>query len=292
MAGRARFIPSYFTVLALTSFLAFSCSESTDTDGFRPAPALIAFTLNGSTMMRFSGNAVWPPAGSGVIAGMDSSRKTLQIAGYSQLSVKGTGNEGPEPRFNIIFLGVIDTAGIRARTYSVPAVVLGLDITLDEADSMAYFGSSGSLTLTTVSSTRVEGTFFGTGIRPSDFDLVTVSGGAIDAPFRTGLFVVEDSGSTGGNIAISVGSGTTPIYGWTGGPANAVGVSRASSPASLVWGVLTSGGDSIASGVTHGLVPAGALRVTDVEPVLTAGVAYRVSVSRTDGRYGYTEFMP
>jgi hypothetical protein len=71
-----------------------------------------------------------------------------------------------------------------------------------------------------------------------------------------------------------------------------VSVSRVSDLHSLVWGVFIAGGDSIGTGVVHGQVPAGALQVVNTEPVLTAGVSYRVRVSRTDGGYGYRDFTP
>jgi len=279
--------------LAFCAFLFSACSDSsTDTGGVPgPAPATISFTLNGLTVVQYSGTAVWPPSGRGVIAGIDGGAGTLQLAGYTQISPKTLESAGPEPTFNFVYIEVDDTAGIAARSYSDFEMVIGLNIALNDIDSGAYFGSSGTLTLTTVSDDRVEGTFSGSLTRPTDFDVITVGGGAISAPLGSGLFAFEDSGSTGGNIPVSADTGTTPAYSWSGGPVNAVGVSRVSDPNSLVWGVFIAGKDSIVTGMIHGQVPAGALQV-GTEPVLTAGVAYRVRVSRTDGRYGYTDFIP
>ncbi len=281
-------------VIILCALLASACTDST-TDGGGdpgPAPASISFTINGTTQVQYSGSAVWPPSGSGVIAGLDAAGTTLQIAGYTQLSAKRTGTAGPEPKFNFIYLEVRDTGGITARSYSDFDAVLGLNITLNDVDSLAYFGSAGTLTLTTVTGERVVGTFSGTLTRPVDLDVITVGGGTLSAAPGAGLFATEDSGSQGGAIAIAADTGTTPLYTWAGGPVYALTVSRVSDLNTLVWGILTAGADSIFSGVTHGTVPAGALEVGNDERVLTPGTTYRVRVNRIDGSYGYIEFTP
>ncbi len=279
-------------LLSLGALLSLSCKDSPTDGDPGPVPASISFTLNGVTQVQYSGTAVWPPSGSGVIAGIDAAGTTLQLAGYTQLSAKPVGMAGPEPKFNFLYFEVHDTAGIGARTYTDPDVALGLNITLNEVDSLAYFGSSGSLTLTAVSAERVEGTYSGTLTRQGGVDVVTVGGGTFTAPVGAGLFSFEDSGSSGGSISVAADTGTTPVYSWTGGPVNALTVSRVSDLNSVVWGVLTAGEDSIASGLTHGTVPAGALEVINAEVVLSPGVTYRVRVSRTGGAYGYIEFTP
>ncbi len=278
--------------LSLGALLSLACKDSPTDGDPGPVTASISFTLNGVTQVQYTGTAAWPPSGNGVIAGIDAAGTTLQLAGYTQLSAKPAGIAGPEPKFNFIFFEIHDTAGIGARTYSDPDVALGLNITLSDIDSLAYFGSSGELTLTAVSAERVEGTYSGTLARNGGLDVVTVGGGTISAPVGAGLFIFEDSGSTGGSITVAADTGTTPLYSWTGGPVNALAVSRVSDLNSVVWGILTAGEDSIASGVTHGTVPGGAMEVSNGELVLSPGVTYRVRVSRTGGAYGYAEFTP
>jgi len=228
----------------------------------------------------------------GVLAGMDSGRKTLQVAGFARTSARRVGNSAPEPRFNIFYVEIRDSAGIAPGTYGATEVFLGIDLALSESDSAAYSGSAGSVTLSAVSESLVEGTFFATAVRGSDGDSATVSGGTFRVSPVGGLFLVGDTGMTGGSISVSADTGTTPVYTWTGGPVNALTVSRVSNLNAAVWGVLIAGEDSIASGVVHGVTPAGALRTGNAELVLTPGILYRVRVSRTGGGYGYANFIP
>ncbi len=99
-------------------------------------------------------------------------------------------------------------------------------------------------------------------------------------------------GGTGGTIAITVGSGLNPSYTWGGGNVYSVSVVRQSNPATIVWGAATPGANGIASPVTHGTIPSGAVptSVSNTENTLSAGVAYRVTVTRLDGSFGYTDF--
>lgn len=106
--------------------------------------------------------------------------------------------------------------------------------------------------------------------------------------------------TTGGTIDVSVTSGMTPQYSWTGGDAYTLSVIRVSAPAMVVWGVQSmptftaAATNTVASPVTHGTVPAGLMQISylNTEATLTSGVAYRVSVSRADGSVGWREFTP
>jgi len=97
-------------------------------------------------------------------------------------------------------------------------------------------------------------------------------------------------------IQITVGSGTTPQYSWTGGNVMSISVARQSDPTTVVWGAANPTSDGIASPVTHGTLPAGTVPTSvlpNPETTLTAGVAYRVSVARISGTAtGYKDFTP
>jgi hypothetical protein len=98
-----------------------------------------------------------------------------------------------------------------------------------------------------------------------------------------------------GNITVNVSSGVNPQYSWSGGNLFSVSVVRQSDPTTVVWGCTTPGSDGIASPVTHGTLPPGSIQtsIMNTENTLTAGVAYRVSVSRINGSdFGYTDFTP
>jgi hypothetical protein len=301
-AAKAVFAAALLGVIALVSF---SCSEDATNQPAGAAPSNLSFLLNDSTHVSFSGEASWPPSGSGVLARMDSGRTTLQVAAYTQTFGKAgstTGSAiasasgsaaGPEPRFDMVLLEISSSSGIAAGAHIPTVALFGRDLALHEVDSLGYFGVTGLFYLTSVTSARVTGLFSGVAMRGTDSAMISIGGGSFDAAIGTGLLsFTPDTGSVGGTIAISVDTGTTPHYSWGGGPVYAVGVSRAASPNALVWGIVTAGGDSIGTGVTHGQVPAGATRVANVEPALTPGIAYRVTVSRVGGTYGYREFIP
>lgn len=99
-------------------------------------------------------------------------------------------------------------------------------------------------------------------------------------------------GGTGGTITITVGSGLNPSYSWDGGNVYQLSVVRQSSPGTIIWGAATPGNNGIASPVAHGALPGGAVQTSfsNTEATLSAGVAYRVNVTRLDGSFGYTDF--
>ena len=103
-------------------------------------------------------------------------------------------------------------------------------------------------------------------------------------------------GGTGGTITVTVTSGTAPAYSWTGGDVFTVSVTRTADPTVIVWGVVTPGGDGIASAVTHGMVPSGTVQVSmppALEMTLTAGVDYTVNVVRENPvGFGFIQFTP
>ncbi len=98
------------------------------------------------------------------------------------------------------------------------------------------------------------------------------------------------SGTTGGTssigtITITVGSGTTPQYSWTGGGVAYVAVSHIYDRSNPVWSIVSMSDmgiftNLITSPVRHGTVPAGFAETANTAPVLTAGVEYEVLVTR------------
>ena len=103
----------------------------------------------------------------------------------------------------------------------------------------------------------------------------------------------DNNNSGSGNITITVSSGATPQYSWSGGNVFSVTVVRTSAPSVPVWGIVTAGQDNIASPATHGAMPAGAIQTFAVETTLTSGVEYRVTVARISGEdFGFTDFRP
>ena len=96
--------------------------------------------------------------------------------------------------------------------------------------------------------------------------------------------------SATGDFDITIGSGLHPTYTWPGGTAFSISVVRVSAGGTIVWGVAKPGSMDIASPVTHGTVPSGAIATATTEATLTAGVAYRVSITRADQKTGYKEF--
>lgn len=283
------------TAVIASAFWFSSCSDSPTGPGGGDGVATkgrISFMLDG-TSMRYEGTAAWPPVGSGVLAAMDSAGRTLQIAGYEQVSAGKSAGAGPEPAFNFIVFEIYDTAGISAGSYPLSfSMAVGTNISMSDLDSLAYVAASGMLKLTSVTPERITGSFSATCLRLSDFSSVTVSGGVVDAPYVRGLFDLEDTSDAGGDFSVSVGTGTQPVYTWSGGPVNALTVFRDGEQPAPVWAIVTYGADSIASGITHGQVPPGAMAVTSAETDLTQGVAYRIVVSRTDGDHAYRRFTP
>jgi hypothetical protein len=97
---------------------------------------------------------------------------------------------------------------------------------------------------------------------------------------------------SGGDFAISVGSGTTPQYSWSVGPVFSLDVVRTSAQTIVVWRVTSPSDPRMSPPVTHGIVPAGALESSAIEKVLTPGVQYRVSIRLVDGRTAFQDFRP
>jgi len=104
----------------------------------------------------------------------------------------------------------------------------------------------------------------------------------------------EDStgpdGNGGSQFAVTVSSGTRPTYSWPGGVAHSVSVMRVAAPTTIVWGIANPT-QGIQSPATHGTV-GNAFQSGNAEPTLTAGVRYRVSVTRQDSQTGWMEFTP
>ncbi|MDB4916285.1 MAG: hypothetical protein JWM95_3929 [Gemmatimonadetes bacterium] len=95
----------------------------------------------------------------------------------------------------------------------------------------------------------------------------------------------------GSAFDITIGTGTRPTYTWPGGLGFSVSVVRVSAPGTIVWGIANPA-QTIASPVTHGTVPGGSIASANTEPTLTAGVKYRVAITRADTKTGFKEFTP
>jgi hypothetical protein len=106
----------------------------------------------------------------------------------------------------------------------------------------------------------------------------------------TDILPPDDGGN--GSFTVTVGSGTTPSYSWTGGAAFRVEVAPVANPFIPVWAVADPNNRNIASPVRHGTVPSGAVLLADEEPVLRAGVNYRVTVTLPNNERSSRDFRP
>jgi hypothetical protein len=100
----------------------------------------------------------------------------------------------------------------------------------------------------------------------------------------------------GGSSAstITIGSGTKPVYTWTGGNVFSISIVRTAAPTIIVWGLSSPGQNGIASPVTHGSGASGTtiIETATAEKTLTAGVPYRVTITRVDNSTEFKEFTP
>jgi hypothetical protein len=105
--------------------------------------------------------------------------------------------------------------------------------------------------------------------------------------------LLNGPGNSGGDFSISVGSGTTPTYSWSAGPAFSIDVVRTSNQTQVVWRI-TDPTDprNIGSPVRHGIVPNGAIESSTLERVLTPGVTYRVSITLANQQSAFQDFTP
>jgi hypothetical protein len=95
---------------------------------------------------------------------------------------------------------------------------------------------------------------------------------------------------------IQVGTGTTPQYSWLVGNISSLFVVRTADPRNPVWGVNSRGAtDTIPSPITHGQTfsDTNLQLINTAEPVLTAGVEYRVTITTQGGFKQYSvSFIP
>lgn len=104
----------------------------------------------------------------------------------------------------------------------------------------------------------------------------------------------DSTGNNGGSrLDIGVTAGTRPTYTWEG-TGHSLSVVRTADPGTIVWGVAGTPpiSEGVMSPVTHGTVPGGTIRTVNTEPVLTAGVQYRVTVTLHNGTNGWKDFTP
>ena len=95
---------------------------------------------------------------------------------------------------------------------------------------------------------------------------------------------------------IQVGTGTTPQYSWLVGNISSLFVVRVANPLNPVWGVNSQGAtDTIPSPITQGQTFSDTSMqiISTAEPVLTAGVEYRVTITTQGGFKQYSvNFIP
>jgi hypothetical protein len=101
----------------------------------------------------------------------------------------------------------------------------------------------------------------------------------------------SNGNNDGSAFDITISGGLNPSYSWPGGDGHSVSIVRVSAPGTIVWGVANPIGP-LPSPVTHGSVPSGALPTSSAEARLTAGVRYRVAITRKDTKTGFKEFTP
>src|SRR3569623_1181523 len=98
--------------------------------------------------------------------------------------------------------------------------------------------------------------------------------------------IPAEAGSSNTNLLVVVpnsnhNSPGPPSYLWNIGTIAALDVVRTTNPSSPVWGFSVDGGaDLVTSPVTHGTFPVNGVSIASSEPVLTAGVQYRVHIRR------------
>jgi len=109
----------------------------------------------------------------------------------------------------------------------------------------------------------------------------------------------DDNGTNSnasGDFSITVGSGTRPTYTWSAGDAFSISVVRTAVPTTIVWGLASMGNvEYITSPTNHGTIGNvlnGTVNTATTEQSLTAGVEYRVTITRLNGKTGWTEFTP
>lgn len=98
-------------------------------------------------------------------------------------------------------------------------------------------------------------------------------------------------GTGGSEFDITISGGTKPTYTWPGGNAFSVSVVRVSAPGTIVWG-MANPAMTITSPVTHGTASGGGIVTANTEPTLTAGVNYRIAITRADQKTGFKSFTP
>jgi hypothetical protein len=94
----------------------------------------------------------------------------------------------------------------------------------------------------------------------------------------------------GSSLTITVGSGTTPSYSWSGGRARSLTVQSPSGE--LFWQVeALSFQEGFASPAQHGVTPVGARAVTAAR-ALQPGVVHTATIVGVDGTQGLRTFTP
>jgi hypothetical protein len=244
-------------------------------------------TVNSTVGNRsYTGTGVFPiGAGPSVIAIYDTSLHALFMLGYRQVSGRN---------YDYALLSIYMPQGVATGTYGGDTVGFeaGYNIDTTHTDSLAYSGVSGTITVSSVSGNNVSGSYAGQATQLSSGSTAGFSG-TFNVTYARGVQPIGGGGGTSGNIAVTAGSGTHPQYSWAGGGVQSVSVFRTADPTTAIWQIVcSSGGDCLASPVTHGTTPANGLALVSTELTLTAGVQYRVIVYRSSGDFGSADFIP
>jgi hypothetical protein len=149
--------------------------------------------------LSFTGQGVWPPgAGPSVIAIYDTVQDGLQILGYQRVS---------GANYSFILAQFLTPGGVSAQSYPIgetAQVIVATNIDTNMVDSLGFISFSGSITVTSVSGTTVEGTFSITAIRQSDQTTASFTG-TFNVTYVRGLAVINEGGG-GGSGSMSYNS--------------------------------------------------------------------------------------
>lgn len=143
--------------------------------------------------LSFTGQGIWPAgAGPSVIAVYDTVVGGLQVLGYQQVS---GGN------YDFILMQFLAPGGVSVQTYPIgentAQILIAANVDTNQADSMAFSSISGSINVTSVSGSTVQGTYSISAIRLATNTTASFTG-TFNVTYVRGRAVVETGGGGGG----------------------------------------------------------------------------------------------
>jgi hypothetical protein len=183
------------------------CEESTSpggggggggtTTGYGSGTATAVQTGTTDTLS-ISGTGAWPPTvGPAVVAVYDTVQNGLEIIAYKQ----HTGLKSSLANYDVIFLRFLTPGGVAVQTYTITSttaqVFVGVNVDTARVETTAYVATSGSIQVTSVSGSTVQGTFSMSGVRASDNTTASFEG-TFNITYVRRRSVVDDGGGGGG----------------------------------------------------------------------------------------------